>query len=71
MRALRRLLDNLHPLFAKGGRLESLYAVYEMVDTLFFSPADRTRLAPHVRDGVDLKRVMTAVVFAAMPAAVF
>ncbi len=71
MRALRRLLDNLHPLFAKGGRLENLYAVYEMVDTLFFSPADRTRVAPHVRDSVDLKRVMTAVVFAAMPAAVF
>lgn len=71
MRALRRLLDNLHPLFAKGGPLENLFAVYEMVDTLFFSPADRTRVAPHVRDGVDLKRVMYAVVIAATPAAIF
>ncbi|MCW8846422.1 MAG: NADH:ubiquinone reductase (Na(+)-transporting) subunit B [Gammaproteobacteria bacterium] len=71
MRALRQLLDNLHPLFAKGGRLEKLHAVYEMVDTLFYSPADRTRVAPHVRDGVDLKRVMYAVVIAATPAAIF
>jgi len=70
MRALRRFLDSLHPLFAKGGRLEKLHAVYEMVDTLFYSPADMTRTAPHVRDGVDLKRVMFAVVVAATPAAV-
>jgi len=64
---LRKTLDNLYPLFAKGGRLERFYAVYEMVDTFLYSPADVTRTAPHVRDGIDLKRVMIYVVVATLP----
>jgi Na+-transporting NADH:ubiquinone oxidoreductase subunit B len=60
-------MNQLHPLFAKGGRFEKFYAVYEMVDTFFYSPADVTYTAPHVRDGIDLKRVMTYVVIATIP----
>ncbi len=67
--SLRQKLDKLHPLFAKGGSLEKYYAVYEMVDTFLYSPADVTRTAPHVRDGVDLKRVMIYVWLAVMPCA--
>ncbi|MDH3546887.1 MAG: NADH:ubiquinone reductase (Na(+)-transporting) subunit B, partial [Gammaproteobacteria bacterium] len=70
MRALRRLLDRFEPLFTRGGRLEKFNAVYEMVDTLFYSPPDVTRGSPHVRDAIDLKRVMITVVFAATPAVV-
>jgi Na+-transporting NADH:ubiquinone oxidoreductase subunit B len=69
MKRLRRFLDRLEPLFAKGGRLEKFNAVYEMIDTGLFSPADVTRSAPHVRDGVDLKRIMIFVLFASTPAA--
>jgi Na+-transporting NADH:ubiquinone oxidoreductase subunit B len=69
MKPLRRLLDNIEPLFIKGGRLERFHAIYEMVDTLFFSPPDVTRGSPHIRDALDLKRVMIVVVFAATPAA--
>lgn len=64
---MRRYLDRIHPLFAKGGRFEKFYAVYEMVDTFLYSPPDVTRTAPHVRDAVDLKRVMTYVVVALIP----
>ena len=64
---LRNYLDRLHPLFAKGGKLEKYYAVYEAVDTFFYSPPDVTRHAPHVRDGIDLKRVMIYVWLAVMP----
>lgn len=67
--ALRKRLDDLHPHFAKGGRWEKYYAVYEAFDTFFYSPADVTRTAPHVRDGIDLKRVMIFVWLAAMPCA--
>ena len=67
MFSLRNFLDNLHPLFVKGGRFEKLYAVYEAVDTFFYTPADVTRTAPHVRDGIDLKRVMIYVWFATLP----
>ncbi len=67
MSALRNYLDRLHPLFAKGGKFEKYYAVYEAVDTFFYSPPDVTRTAPHVRDGIDLKRVMIYVWLAVMP----
>ena len=69
MKRLRKLLDNAEPLFVKGGRLERFHAMYEMVDTLFYSPPDVTRGSPHVRDAIDLKRVMIMVVFAATPCA--
>ena len=69
MKPLRNTLDKLEPLFAKGGRLERFEAMFEMVDTLFYSPADVTKGSPHVRDALDLKRVMIVVVFAATPCA--
>jgi Na+-transporting NADH:ubiquinone oxidoreductase subunit B len=67
MKQLRRFLDRMQPLFVKGGQLERFHALYEMVDTLFYSPPDVTRGSPHVRDAIDLKRVMITVVFAATP----
>ncbi len=67
MRGLRRWLDRLEPLFAKGGRYEQLHVIYEMVDTIFYSPPDVTRTSPHLRDGIDLKRVMIYVVLALVP----
>jgi Na+-transporting NADH:ubiquinone oxidoreductase subunit B len=69
MKPLRKFLDSLEPLFSRGGRFEKFEAIYEMVDTLFYSPADVTRGSPHVRDAIDLKRVMITVVFAATPCA--
>ena len=68
MKGLRGALDRMEPLFKQGGRYERFHALYEMVDTLFYSPPDVTRHAPHIRDALDLKRVMITVVFAVMPA---
>ena len=69
MGGLRKILDDLEPLFSKGGRLHKLEALYEIVDTFLYTPSDVTRGAPHVRDSIDLKRVMTFVVIAAAPPA--
>jgi Na+-transporting NADH:ubiquinone oxidoreductase subunit B len=68
MKPLRKLLDRIEPHVTKGGQFEGLAALYEMVDTLFYSPPDRTRHAPHVRDALDLKRVMILVVVGTFPA---
>jgi Na+-transporting NADH:ubiquinone oxidoreductase subunit B len=70
MSRLRRFLDSIEPVFSKGGKLHKFEAIYEMVDTIFYSPADVTRSAPHVRDGIDLKRVMIYVFLAALPVAI-
>ena len=60
-------MDRLHPLFAKGGPYDQFYVVYEMIDGMLFSPSEVTRGAPHIRDAVDLKRVMTFVVLGVTP----
>ena len=64
---LRQLLDSVEPHFERGGRLERLYPLYELVDTFLYTPSDVTRNAAHVRDGLDLKRMMITVVLAMVP----
>ena len=71
MRPLRRLLDEIEPLFAKGGPLERFAALYEATDTFFYTTRDVTRGSPHVRDAIDVKRVMITVVLAVLPCALF
>jgi len=70
MKRLRSFLDRMEPLFVPGGRLEKYHALFEMVDTLFYSPPDVARSSPHIRDAIDLKRVMIIVVFAVTPCAI-
>jgi len=69
MRAIRKTLDRLEPMFTRGGRLEKLGALYEMVDTFLYTPSVVAPGAPHARDALDIKRVMTFVVIAVLPAA--
>lgn len=71
MSSMRRWLDRIHPQFAKGGPYEKYYALYEMVDTFLYTPPDVTRTSPHVRDAIDLKRVMSYVVLATLPCILF
>ena len=67
MKFLRDLHDKVDPLFQKGGPLEKLYPLWEAHDTAMFTPGQVTRTAPHVRDGMDLKRMMITVVVALQP----
>jgi Na+-transporting NADH:ubiquinone oxidoreductase subunit B len=46
MSALRKLLDGMEPHFHKGGKYEKWYALYEAVDTIFYSPPDVTKNVP-------------------------
>lgn len=67
MKFLRNILDAQHHHFAKGGKLEKLYPIYEMVDTFIYTPSDVTKGSVHVRDGLDLKRLMVTVAMALVP----
>jgi Na+-transporting NADH:ubiquinone oxidoreductase subunit B len=68
---LRESLDKMKPLFEKGGKLEKLYPLYEAQDTFLFTPDEKTHGTTHVRDHVDLKRVMITVVLALLPCLFF
>ena len=67
MKALRKLLDSQAHLFEKGGKFEKFEALYEAPDTLLFTPGHVTQGDVHVRDGLDLKRMMITVVAALLP----
>ena len=67
MKFLRDQLDKVEPLFEKGGKLEKLYPLYEAQDTFLYTPGEVTNSAAHVRDGLDLKRMMITVVAALVP----
>ena len=68
---LRQFFDRIEPHFEKGGRFERWYPLYEAVDTIFYTPPSVTRSNAHVRDGVDLKRIMITVWFCVFPAMFF
>ena len=71
MNWLRKILDNLEPNFKIGGKLEKLYPLYEATDTILFSTDERTHSGPHIRDSVDIKRVMILVVISLIPCYIF
>lgn len=71
MQALRDALDRVHPYFVKGGMLEKAYPVYEALDTFLYTPGETTKKVTHVRDGIDLKRMMSMVVLALIPVTLF
>jgi Na+-transporting NADH:ubiquinone oxidoreductase subunit B len=71
MKFLRNLLDKVEPNFTGNGKYAKFYPLYEMADTFLFTPTDKTKNGPHIRDAVDLKRVMSFVVIAMLPALLF
>ena len=68
---LRRVLDSFGDRLQSGGKLDRLYPLYEAVDTLLYTPGTVTTGTTHVRDGLDLKRMMSTVVAALMPIVLF
>jgi Na+-transporting NADH:ubiquinone oxidoreductase subunit B len=68
---LRNMLDSIEPHFHKGGKYEKFYALYEAADTIFYTPGYVTKTNAHVRDGIDLKRMMITVWLCTFPAIFF
>ena len=62
MNWLLQYLLKIKPNFEKDGKLEWLYPIYEATETILFSTDERTKTAPHIRDSIDIKRVMILVV---------
>ncbi len=71
MKALRDVLDKVHPWFAKGGPLEVAYPMFEALDTFLYTPGEVAKGSTHIRDGIDLKRMMITVVMALVPVTIF
>jgi len=71
MKFIRNTFDKYKPLFDKGGKYEKMAPAFNAFDTLMFVPNHTTKQGAHIRDGVDLKRIMVTVIFAMIPAMIF
>ena len=68
---LRKILDANAHRFENNGVLKKLYPLYEAADTILFSTGEVTKSGPHIRDSIDIKRVMILVVIALIPLYIF
>ena len=69
--SLKHYLERIEPSFEKGGKYEKWYALYEAVATILYTPGLVTKNGTHVRDSIDLKRIMIFVWLALFPAMFF
>lgn len=68
---LRKMMDQIKPAFAKGGKLGFLESTFDAFETFLFVPNTTTRKGAHIRDCNDMKRTMIVVVAALVPAFLF
>jgi Na+-transporting NADH:ubiquinone oxidoreductase subunit B len=68
---LRKKIDKLKPQFTKGGKFEKLQSVFEGFESFLFVSDKVTSKGSHIRDSIDLKRTMTVVIIALVPALLF
>lgn len=71
MKSLRNYLDKIKPQFQKGGKLEKFHSTFEAFETFLFVPDKVTFKGSHIRDALDLKRTMSVVIIALLPALLF
>ncbi len=71
MKFIKNTLDTLRPKFEKDGPFEKYWSIFEAADTILYSTDETTESGPHIRDSVDIKRVMVLVVVALIPLYIF
>lgn len=68
---LKHIIEKMEPHFEPGGRYQGWYALFEATATFFYTPGYVTKGITHVRDNLDLKRMMIFVWLATFPAMFF
>ena len=71
MKALRNYLDKIKPHFREGGKFEKLHSTFDAFETFLFVPDKTTFKGSHIRDAMDMKRTMSVVIVAMLPAFLF
>ncbi len=71
MKFVRDFLDKIKPNFEKGGKFPWLHSTFDAFETFAFVPKTTTSSGAHFRDAIDMKRTMTMVILALMPALLF
>ncbi|MHC4640436.1 MAG: RnfABCDGE type electron transport complex subunit D [Planctomycetota bacterium] len=67
MKKLLKIVETIRPTFEEGGKLGVFKPIFEALENFLFSPSTITLTAPHVRDPLDVKRVMSVVIISLVP----
>lgn len=68
---LHKLSKTIEQKTQQGQPLHSFSSLFDAIDTFFLTPKDTTKQGSHIRDTVDMKRVMITVIIALFPALLF
>ena len=71
MKTLRNWFDKQKPHLERGGKFHIFKSGFGAIETFLFVPNHTTKQGTHIRDYADLKRTMSVVVFALIPALLF
>jgi Na+-transporting NADH:ubiquinone oxidoreductase subunit B len=71
MKPIRRFIDKIKPGFEKGGKFEKFKSTFDAFETFLFVPNKVTSYGSHIRDSLDMKRTMSVVIIALIPALLF
>lgn len=71
MKVIRNIFDKIKPTFSHGGKFGFLHSTFDAFETFIFVPNTVTSKGSHIRDSIDLKRTMTVVIVALLPALLF
>jgi len=71
MQWLHNILDDLEKKSKPGGPLHFIWPIIEAQDTGIRTPNTRTLKGPHIRDFINLKRMMMTVIITLVPCLVF
>ena len=68
---LRSINESIKPKFMHGGDQAKWFPIYDAIENFIFSSTNKTTNPIHVRDSIDIQRIMVIVWLAAFPAMFF
>ena len=68
---VEKLIHKVEPHFEEGGKFHRLYYAFDMMKSMNFSLPTRTQDGVHIRDGIDVRRMMFTVIIALIPALLY
>lgn len=68
---LESTFDRWRPKFQEGGPYAWAWPMFEGTETFALTPGEKTEKGAHVRDPLDMKRLMVFVIYAMVPAILF
>ena len=71
MRIIRKYINSAKPHFIGEGKYKKWFPLFDAFENLFFSTSGKTKNPIHVRDGLDIQKLMVTVWLATFPAMFF